>query len=420
MNRKLLFLVGAVALVVALSALGRAPKVFADPFTYNFDITMCDGKAGANDPTCINTDVNGDTTVDTAVGDGDGSIENGESPEVKTHLTLDLTPAIADENIFGLANTVWQGITPTDGTAITDGDQVGEVYFSIESSLLAPLTSNVSGLTGQPPACATGVQTLSGTVKLYDGTLALSPTVSHTDTDGDGFNQTDEDNFGPGGVGGPNGLLDGIDKMPEALATTVIPNVGLGNPTSRSYGVAIVSVSLGVEADVSFMVFPYDLNGDTTNDGYLSVTVLNYPGVAGTKPGPNNITGSTVVTCPPFTSLVRIFGKNLGNTAKCSYPGYGTDPCAASPNPNIAAGTINRIAVAGGPYPYYIDLSSANNYDGDAAAQDFDSCETTVSTDSDLPPAGTVDPDSDRWDSSCDPAPGSADNAPPAGAQHPW
>jgi hypothetical protein len=170
MNRTFLCLAGTVALVIVLSTLGRTPQASADDFSLNWDVVLCDGVGGANDPSC--------TDPTTVQGDNDGIIETNENPEVQTKLMLDLAPAVADEPFFDLANAVWQGIIPTAGTGITDGDQVGEVYFSIESNLVSPLFSNVSAPTGQPPKCIAGASTLSDTFPIYDAELDTNQTVS--------------------------------------------------------------------------------------------------------------------------------------------------------------------------------------------------------------------------------------------------
>jgi len=386
MNRKFLLFTGAAALLVAFFALGPTPNASADPFSLNWDVVMTDTGAPA--------------------GDGDGTIEAGENPDVVSRLVLDISnPAVGavhDENIFGLANSWWNGgLTPASGAALTDGDRVGSITFSIHSGLINPLTSNVSGITGQPPKCGdAGSSVLSNTLDIYDAELATSPTVSIRDTDADGLAQEFEDNMLADGSAGSNGVMDGADVMPDALASTVLPNLGFGSPLSRAFGLAQVSVSLSVESTVNFLV--YDLTADPDIDAYLSVTVLNYPGLPGQQPGPTAITAQTVVTCPPFSSSVTIYGRSHGN------------PSAV---PAITGNIPLRTAVAGGPFDYGFDASSADNYDGDAAAQDFDTCETVVSVNTDL--GGGADPDSDRWDSACDPAPASFDNNGAGGAVTP-
>jgi hypothetical protein len=337
----------------------------------------------------------------TSAGNGNGIVEPGENPEMQTYLTLDLTPANAEQAFFALSSTVWQGMTPAAGAALTDGDIVGHITYSIESNLIAPLTSNVSGLTGQPPICAVGAGTLSDTFDIYDAELDTAQIVSDKDLDGDGLAEEFEDNkLADCSTAGSNGLMDGIDCVPQALAQYTIPNIGLGNPTGRAFGKAVVSAPLGVEVPVNFLVFPYDIDGDTTNDSYVSVSVVQYPGIPGSKPSGANLTGQTVVTCPPYWTKVQIYGISQGN------------PLAIPP---IAGGVANRTAGPAGTYPYRDDVTTTDNYDGDAAAEPWESCPAVVSTDTDLVPAN-VDPDSDRWDSACDPVPGSADNAPPAGA----
>lgn len=186
MKRKFLFLAGAalaaaVVLTLTLGGFGRSSKVSADPASFDFDIILCDGVGGANDPSC--------TDPATAADNGAalGMIQPGDNPEVKTNLTMDTTPVTADEAFCDLADAVWQGITPTAGAAIIDGDEVGEITRSIESNLVSPLTNSVSGLTGQPPICATGASALADTFNVYDAELDGSQTVSHQDTDDDGL-----------------------------------------------------------------------------------------------------------------------------------------------------------------------------------------------------------------------------------------
>jgi hypothetical protein len=420
MKRNLLFLAGIAAVAVVFFALGPSPKANAEPFSTNWDVVICDGTTPPNDPSCSNT-------AGKTIGNGNGIIEVGENPEIKSNLLLDITAGPADESIFGLANSVWQGISGTPGSAITDGDQVGSIFFTIESNLFAPATSNVSAVTGQPPVCTTGAGTLSATFPIYDSNLNAgdgvdndgdtqvdeeildtldndgdtlidedNATVSHLDTDGDGLNQEFEDNVDSTGIepSSGNGIMDGVDLMPDALATTVIPTLGLGSPTGRAFGLAPVSVGLGVEATLNFLVYDYDLDGDSTPDSEINVTVLNYPGLPLNAPsGANILTDQTVVTCPPYGTVVRIFGVTSGN---------------ASAIPPIAGGVANRTVTSAGTFPYLLDPSSTDNYDGDAASNAFDTCKSAVSVDTDL--AGHVDPDSDRWDSGCDPVAGSADN----------
>jgi len=473
MNRKLLLLTGVIGLFLLLFALdngaGRTPKAFADDFSANFDIVLCDGKGGANDAVCAAPDATANV-----IADNDGIPEVGEKVEVRTYFVTGFA-AGAEEATFGLANTIWTGgLAAGAGAPLPDGEEVAEISFSIESNLVNPLNANVDPFTGQPSVLTKNAATLSSTFKLYDGDLATSPTVSNQDTDRSGLNQEFENYFEAtppqttinngagitavqatpfaltvastagfstptdlwidderftatvtnattfqvtarnvrnttaaahadgaivlglsaacsGGAasgcasGGASGSkMDGVDLMPSALTVYTLPQIGLGNPLSRSFGKAIVSAGLGVESTVNFLVFDQKANPDI--GGILTATVLNYPGVPSTAPSEANIVDQTVVTGPLFSVTVRIYGK--------SSPG------------NIPVRTVDTAGVNA----YFMQLSSADNYDGDTAANEFDTCRDVVSVDTDVKPLHT-DPDSDRWDSGCDPVPANGNNA---------
>jgi parallel beta-helix repeat protein len=393
----ILAIVGLAALL-PLAPWPNSPTASADTFSFSFDLILCDKAGNNNDPQCSDP-----SAATTSQGDGDGFIEAGESPEVRTKLTLDQSPSVADEPFFDLANTLFSGLDPAYGAAIMDGAWTGTMTFSIESNLIAPSTSNVSGVTGQPPACATGAGTLTATFDMFDADLGTGSDaenglgagiVSEQDLDGDGLRETEEDNFHADGSPGPNGLYDGIDLMPDALDHYLIPSLGFGAPIARSFGVATASEALGVTIDVNVLLF--HLGGGE----YYSLTVLGYPGLPRQRPSAANLTSQTVITCPPFTSTLRLFGVTQDNNTPC---------CGGSPNPGIVGGNSNWTAVSG-THSYEIMVSSEDNYDGDAAATPYDSCPAVVSVNTDLPPAGSVDPDYDRWDSACDPYPDSYDN----------
>ncbi len=67
---------------------------------------------------------------------------------------------------------------------------------------------------------------------------AISPGAIR-DTGGTvGLAQEFEDNMLADGSPGSNGLMDGVDVMPDALASTVLPALGFGSPLSRAFGLA--------------------------------------------------------------------------------------------------------------------------------------------------------------------------------------
>ena len=383
MNRKFTLLVGMVAVAVALFALSGAnigtPKASADSFSETVDLLLQSpvGYAG--------NDANANL------------ISPGELVDQITTLTRDVTPGAGDEGYFGVANTVWTGLIPSAALpAANVGDEAGTITFTINSGLTAPVTSNVSLTTGQPPKCGSG-PIIGDTFVLYAATMAASPTVSTLDTDDNGFRQTEEDNFLANGSAGQDGIFDAVERMPAELGSIGIPALGLGTPISRGWGLAEVAPSLNVTTDVSFLV--YDMTADPDIAGYLSVQLIGYPGLPGEPPDGGSITEQTVTTCVPFAVTVTVYGQTKANTTTC---------CAGHPAPATPGLLANRTAGPVGAYTYRVDSSSDDNYDGDAVANSYDSCRKTISTDTDL--VGGADPDTDRWDSSCDAKPVSADN----------
>jgi len=385
MMRKILFTVGGAFLAaIALFAVGNTLTVKADTRTQSWDEIICiapidlDG-GGADLCTTINTK---NTYVDLGT---TGTLEVGDHPEMVSNLWIDPLlsdnpnysagpPATADpeEAFFDLATSVWTGgITVEDEALVTDGDQVGEIRFVINSNLTRPLYNNIL-TTGQPPVCqystnAPGViPKLGDTFEMYDAELDFSPSVSQRDTDNDGERQTEEDNFLADGSAGSNGLIDGIDLIPQPLPLTYI---GLGYPTdslvARAFGIAVVAtiVTQQVTQDINFTVF--DLSGDPEIGGHLTLVMVGYPTVPASTPTVNNVTDQTVVTCPPYVSSpVRMFGQTVGN------PAYDAD---GDTTPEGIAGGVTRYTVnEEGTFAYKIHLSHAEDYDGDGYAQDWE------------------------------------------------
>ncbi len=410
MKRKLVLPAGAAvavvaAVVVALSHLGPAPQTSADNASQLMDMVLCEGAGGYNDPLC--------PPAATTSGDGDGIIEVGENPAVVTRLLIDPPYSDYDQPLFFVAYSTWTGLVP--GVGFTDGAIVGKADLTIQSNLIAPGSSNVSALTGQPPICdaegAVPGTTLEDTFNLYDADVEMGTVVATTDENGSGFADDQEDLLDATGAPGPNGLLDGSDLMPDRLALDVIPKIqaatGAGAPIVRAFGVAeLVRVAgIPVYRSVNYLTF-------VLPDGeYLGVTVVGYPGGARRECGDptSNILEQTLLLCPPSDTRIYLYGITQDNTEACD-----TDGCAGSPAPSIPGGEMNRTAVWEGKFTYTTLIPTDANYDGDMAAGSFDTCTDTVSTDSDLPPypKGETDPGDmgDRWDSSCDVAPASSDN----------
>jgi len=347
------------------------------------------GRTALADPSSLLWEVTFDEVSGTSSGNGNGTLEAGESPDTITTVSLDTTlPPPTDEPFSDLADILFSGLKPAYGAAIADGAWTGTMAFSIKSNLTAPLTSNVNLLTGQPFKCAADAPTLNATFDVFDADLGTG-----TDHDVGGLGagviseqDTEEDNYLANGSSGPNGLADGIDLLPDALANYLIPSLGLGSPIARSFGVAVVAPALSVSMDVNFLL--YHLGGGE----YLTLTILGYPGLPRQQPSAANLSSQTVITCPPFTSTVRLFGVTQDNPHT-----------ATTVEPEV----LQRMAIAG-THDYEILASTGDNYAGDAAASPYESCPAVVSVNTDL--SGGADPDNDRWDSACDPYPNSADN----------
>jgi hypothetical protein len=357
------------------------------------------GRTAHADPSSVEWEVTFDDRSDTSFGNpADGALQAGESPDTITTVSLDTTPPPpTNEPFFDLANARFSGLTPAYGAAVADGAWTGTMTFSIESNLVDLAHSNINSVTGQPFNCVASPATLNATFSIFDADLGTGTDadvhglgaglISEQDLDGDGHRETEEDNFRADGSSGSNGLADGIDLLPDALANYLIPSLGLGSPIARSFGVADVAPGLSVTTDVNLLL--YHLGGGE----YLTLTILGYPGVPRQQPSEDNISSQTVVTCPPFTSTVRLFGVTQDN------PDTKT---------TVEPEVLQRTAIAG-THDYEILMSTGDNYDSDAAAGPYDSCPGTASKNTDLSPTH-ADPDQDRWDSACDLRPGSADN----------
>ena len=356
------------------------------------------------DPSSLLWEVTFDETSGTSSGNHNGILEADESPDTLTTVSLDITPSPPSNEAFGdLVNTLFSGLRPAYGAAVADGAWVGTMTFSIKSNLIAPMTSNVSPLTGQPPACGTAdAPILNAALDIYDADLGTGTDfganglgaglISEQDLDGDGHRETEEDHFSANGASGPNDLADGIDLLPDALANYLIPSLGLGSPIARSFGVATVHEGLGVTMDVNVLL--YHLGGGE----YLALTILGYPGLPSQQPLAANLSSQTVITCPPFMSTIRLFGMTQDN-----------------PHTSVVESAAAQRTAIAGPHDYEVLVSTGDNYDGDTAAGPYDSCPAVVSVNTDLPPAGATDPDLDRWDSACDPFPSTSDNGAPFG-----
>jgi hypothetical protein len=403
---------GAVVLAAMLLGVSNrgAPTASADPSTVSFDITMADPAPPGN-------------AVCTAGTAGNGLIQPGECVNVLTNLKMDLngpgskTSPSLDEAYFDLATTIWEvtgstssagadqdgdtvadgsgfrniptsGLRATPGALIREGAKTGGITFSIQSNGIALGNNNIM-TDGQPPAVDISLISppfLSDTFDIFEATTVLTPTVAVIDTDGDGYAQSQEDNVGAGCTGSPDGLLDGVNCMPDAIPQLLSTlNYPAGSMEGRSFGLANIAtvVTTDVYVDANFLI----VNLVPEGLGYVSFTVVQYNFVPASNPWPltpSKALGQGVDTAPPFVSVVNTFGVTTDNKAK--HPRLVEQ--GGTVTPNVNGGEILRQIVSGssGTYPYRIFHSTDEDYDNDGRANAYDLCK--------IDPANGIDQDS--------------------------
>ncbi len=376
-------------------------------------------------------------------GDNDGNIDPGESPNVTNEFWIQPNGGVGGaQPMFDRANVIWMTgpllgsdvTAPQDGLAPkrvnTVGAKVGMVSIQMQSNMFTGTltTNNIddiasaadSTLNGQPPRCGADV-TGDGrpdTLALTDS-FELWNAAFHTDGSDPiieyGEAQAPDSAFPSGcDVSGstPNHAcapraIRGLPRPILALETAM--GLTSASRVSRAYGIAKLPIVGGITSnlDVNFLV--YSLHNKGTN-GYLSVTLIQYPGLPSADPTNANYNplSQSVQTCPPYWSSATVYGV----TSSPDFDEDGVSDLAVTSE-------INRLVqpqtVTGKSYDYYIETSMAADYDGDGIPAYADRCRTDPASGS-----ATSDSDGDGLSGTCDtngqnntPASGSWKSKPP-------
>jgi len=360
------------------------------------------------------------------LGDNDGNIDPGESPNVTNEFWIQPAGGPGGtQPMFDRANVIWttgpllgSDVTaPRDGLAAkrvnTLGAKVGMVSISIQSNLFqGTLTTNniddiASGedttLTGQPPRCGADV-TSDGrpdTLLLADS-FELWNAAFHTDGSDpiiEYWNAQTPDSEG-------GGYPSGCDSTGKTLYHACAPRAVRGLPrpilaletamglspasrVSRAYGIAQFPIVGGItnKVDVNFLV--YSLHSKGTS-GYLSVTLIQYPGLPAPDPTYQiyNPLSQSVQTCPPYWSSATV----CGVTSSSDFNEDGRpDLSVTTPEPNRLVVCAPPDCIPGATtYDYNIETSTLADYDGDTIPAYADRCRTDPATGS---AAGDADGD---------------------------
>jgi hypothetical protein len=416
MRPKLLWILGAVGLAIALLMVGdrSAPTARADPSTTFWDVVLDDPDTGtghcvnnndnvANSGECVTVIVN--TGLQSGNDNGSLPIEQGffdlslsrwgvsaftSTGAGGSDLDGDTTIEAAEKNALWPVN----GLGAVPGGAITKGAIASEIGFHLHSNVVLAGGNNVCTSTGgvcgnamgQPPEVSASVSApplggyLGDTFQLFNAELstAAGKLISFEDLDKDGLRETEDDNYLTDGTLGQDGLRDGVDLTPspikDFLADLALPGVAL---TGRGFGDAKLLNLLGNIAsnDVNFLVISQNAVGQ---EGYINLSLVGYPFVAATNPWPltgSELLMSAVITSAPFRVTVTDYGITQANNAEVDLD---FDGDIDTNGPDIAGGEISRRLVGTGTFPYAQSWSVGDDYDSDNIAGTFDLCDTNA------------------------------------------
>jgi len=368
----------------------------------------------------------------------DGKIASGECPDVTTNFWIQRAGGTGgSQSMFDRANVIWTTgplagdvSTPQHGLAPKQpanwGSKVGLVTIQMQSNLVVgALTQNniddvASGndptVAGQPPRCGADLNNDN-----EPDTLSLQDSFEL-------WNAVPDDRFGiipasesqlpdvyPVGCDGTRGHAcapRAVRKLPQPIvALESAMGLSSASRVSRAYGIAKLPIVAGISnnLDVNFLV--YSLHGKGTN-GYLSVTLIQYPGLPAPDPtyASYNPLSQAVQVCPPYFSSATIYGV----TASADFNEDGTADL------NVTAPEKNRVVVCDGPgcgsYDYLVEVSMVPDYDGDGIPAYADRCSTDATSGS-----AADDSDADGLSGTCDPS--GQHNNPKGGswkAKPPW
>jgi len=363
----------------------------------------------------LDWDVSMSVVGSTCPNDGDNNIDAGECPNVTTSFWIQRAGgAGGTQSLFDRASVIW-ATGPLAGDVTGDGipdaqhglvpsrpgtwgAKVGMVTIQMQSNLIiGALTQNNiddigSGndpkVTGQPIRCGADVNNDGSvdTLPLQDA-FELWNAVFHPDSSDPTIAASESQLPDPDYPAScdPTGKTAGHACAPQAVRKLPQPILSLEtamglSPTSRvsrAYGIAKLPIVGGISSnlDVNFLVYSLYSKGI---DGYLSVTLIQYPGLPAPDPTYSNYNplSQSVQTCPPYSTSPTVYGVTAG-------PDFNEDGIAdLSVTPQL-----NRLVVCGGPgcgtYDYSIETSMAADYDGDNRPTYADRCDTDPASGSD-------------------------------------
>jgi hypothetical protein len=364
----------------------------------------------------------------TCPADGDNNIDPGECPDVTTSFQIQPAGGVGGtQSMFDRANVVWTtGPLSGDGSDVTApqnglapkrvntmGAKVGMVSIQMQSNMFTgTLTQNnvddvANGrdptVNGQPPRCGAGITSdtrpdtlaLADSFELWNATFSNDHIIDYWSTQAPDANH-------PYPLGcDPTGKTAGHACAPAAVTNLPRPILALETAmgltqtsrVSRAYGIAKLPIVGGITSnlDVNFLV--YSLHSKGTN-GYLSVTLISYPGLPSADPTNANYNplSQTVLTCPPYSSSATVYGV----TSSPDFDEDGRPDLTVTPE-------INRVVqpqtVAGTAYDYYVETSMVPDYDGDSIPAYADRCRTDPASGS-----AASDSDGDGLSGTCDPS----------------
>jgi hypothetical protein len=420
--------VGLALLMGVLLAAGirTATTVWADPSpsSIDWDVSMDDPPRACPGQGTTNND--------------DNLIEADECPDVTSRFRIQVEGEPGGtQSFFDRANAIWftgplggdetgDGIPDaTDGLVPNRpellGAKVGQIHLQIQSNLVvkALLQNNIDDVstesdpdvTGQPFLCgAANTLLLEDDLELWNAITDDSRgIVSAAETQ-----KPDPWYYRPCDVTGrfhwPACAPKGVTMLPIPIQDL---GTALGLPpeslVSRSYGIARMPIVGGIESDMDVNFLVYRLH-DIGIDGYLGITLVQYPGLRSPDPTAKGYhpLAQTVQTCPPYEASVTVHGV----TSDPDFNEDGVTDLEVTPE-------LNRLVVCPGgtcgTYDYTLRTSMAADYDGDTIPGYADRCDTDSTSGS-----ATDDTDGDTLTGTCDTNEGSNPVDGGWNAEPPW
>src|SRR5437588_3977914 len=399
--KQLLFLGVAAVLAAFLAAgglTGSSGTVHADPFNNVFTYKT----------TWSTLAVNSAPNLDVQVGI-DCPLGSGACPPTTSAPFFDIAVTQYGQNVHGCDGTA-VGACPA--TKIPYDATLGTTDFQIATNIVgSKLPSNVDAVTGTTAPCnGAGTTTLVQTFTIYNSNNTATAIILAKDNaqnvDSDTLPDTQADSYGVTSAGaltnGANGVPDGADGLPDYIK--LVLDTALPLMTNRGFGVAQI-VPQAAAVDVNFLT----LNLGTFGAGYAAITTLGdvRPLVV---PDPN--AAQATETCAPFTSTVHTLGTSVDSFGT-SWTANGATTVHSTHEAPQAVRTIT--GTNGDPIHYAIDVSSAEDVDGDGSPLSVDRCpnpDVGSFTPGLTSASGATDTDGDGMGDSCDPDPATTNNCP--------